>query len=347
MTEVPELATKRYIEFVESFNKLKLVDYQLDVNTFNHKDILKVFHEKISTNETLFKYLLNKDKLLFHKKYKLVFLHKINLYNLIESNIDETLISFVWETIQMIYLIIADNQNELTKNQEQINALLDKLDGMGKKKGTFNLKKISDTISNMDPTMLTEFLTLSGLDKLDFTKIDIKQFQDMKGITPDKIKNIIASTGFDKIDVNGVIDKLSEKGNGELGKKYIIEILEKLIDDYSKETGDDKMDNLLNFAIDKAQDKLQEFLTDGKLTVYDIIAGSKAMRENKDELSSISEKLKKSKLFKDCTSISIKELIGRFTSRIMAQVGKEKATGNISEDQMKGLEEFLKNQKLQ
>jgi hypothetical protein len=346
MTEVPELATKRYIEFVDSFNKLNLVDYQLDVDTFNHVEILKTFHEKISTNEILFKYLLNKDKILFHKKYKLVFLPKINLYNLIESDIDETLISFVWETIQMIYLIIADNQNELTKKQDQVNALLDTLDGLGKKKGTFNLKKISDSISNMDPTMLTEFLTLSGLDKLDFTKIDIKQFQDMKGITPDKIKNIIASTGFDKIDVNGVIDKLSEKGDGELGKKYIIEILEKLIEDYTKESGDDKMDNLLNFAIDKAQDKLQEFLIDGKLTIYDIVAGSKVMREDKKELSSISEKLKKSKLFRDCTSISIKELIGKFTSRIMAQVGKEKATGNISEDQMKGLEEFLKNQKL-
>jgi hypothetical protein len=346
MTEVPELATKRYIEFVESFNKLKLVDYQLDVETFDHKEILKIFHEKISTNETLFKYLLNRDKLLFHKKYKIVFLPKINLYNLIESNIDETLISFVWETIQMIYLIIADNQNELTKNQEQVNALLDKLDGLGKKKGTFNLKKISDSISNMDTTMLTEFLTLSGLDKLDFTKIDIKQLQDMKGITPDKIKNIISSTGFDKIDINGVIDKLSEKGDGEVGKKYITEILEKLIEDYNKETGDDKMDNLLNFAIDKAQDKLQEFLTDGKLTIYDIVAGSKVMRENKDEIASISEKLKKSKLFRDCTSISIKELIGKFTSRIMAQIGKEKATGNVTEDQMKGLEEFLKNQKL-
>jgi len=56
--------------------------------------------------------------------------------------------------------------------------------------------------------------------------------------------------------------------------------------------------------------------------------------------------LKKSKLFKDCTSVSIKELIGKFTSRIMAQVSKEKATGNVTEDQMKGLEEFLKNQKL-
>ena len=30
----------------------------------------------------------------------------------------------------------------------------------------------------------------------------------------------------------------------------------------------------------------------------------------------------------------------------MAQLGKDKATGNISEDQMKGLEEFLKNQKI-
>ena len=44
--------------------------------------------------------------------------------------------------------------------------------------------------------------------------------------------------------------------------------------------------------------------------------------------------------------MSIKELIGKFTSRIMAQIGKEKATGNISEEQMQGLEEFLKGQKL-
>ena len=30
----------------------------------------------------------------------------------------------------------------------------------------------------------------------------------------------------------------------------------------------------------------------------------------------------------------------------MSQLGKDKATGNISEDQMKSLEEFLKSQKL-
>jgi hypothetical protein len=56
--------------------------------------------------------------------------------------------------------------------------------------------------------------------------------------------------------------------------------------------------------------------------------------------------LKGSKLFRDCTNMSIKELVARFTSKIMAQLGKEKLSGNISEEQMTGLEEFLKSQKL-
>jgi len=344
MTEIPELALTRYCEFVESFNRLKLIDYELDVTTFNYSDILKAFYDKISTNDALFNSLLTRDKLLFHKKNKLIFLHKINLYNLIESNIDEILIEYVWETIQMIYLIIADNQNELNKKQVQISALLDKLDGLGKKKGTIDIKKISNLVSKIDSSVLTEFLTLSGLDKLDLTGIDLKQLQDFKTLTPDKIKGIMASAGVDKIDMASVIDKLSEKGDGVLGKKYIIEIIEKLIDDYSKEKGNDKIENILNFAIEKAQDKLQEFLSSGKVTIYDVIAGSKLLRESKDV--NISSTLKGSKLFRDCTNLSMKDLIARFTSKIMAQMGKEKMSGNISEEQMNGLEEFLKSQKL-
>ena len=83
MTEIPDLALERYCEFVESFNKLKLVEYELDTKTFNYADVVKTFYEKISTNDQLFKYLLNREKLLFHKKYKVIFLHKINLYNFI------------------------------------------------------------------------------------------------------------------------------------------------------------------------------------------------------------------------------------------------------------------------
>ena len=344
MTEVPELVLTRYCEFVESFNKLKLVDYELDVTKFDYSEMLKSFYDKISPNETLFNYLLTRDKLLFHKKNKLLFLHKINLYNLIESNIDETLIEYVWETIQMIYLIIADNQNELTKNQTQINALLDKLDNLGKKKGTIDIKKITSEMSKIDSSVFSEFLTLAGLDKLDFTGIDIKQLQDFKTLTPDKIKTLMASAGLDKIDFNNVLEKLAEKGDANIGKKYIKEVLEKLINDYSKEKGDDKIENILNFAIEKAQDKLQEFLSDGKLSLYDIVAGSKSLKESKD--TNLSSMLKGSKLFRDCTNMSIKELVARFTSKIMSQLGKEKMTGNISEEQMSGLEEFLKNQKL-
>ena len=52
------------------------------------------------------------------------------------------------------------------------------------------------------------------------------------------------------------------------------------------------------------------------------------------------------KLYKDGSTISVKELIGRFTSRMMSQIGKDKAKGNITDDQMKSLESFLQNQKL-
>ena len=140
-TIIPDLAIKRYSEFIESFNKFNLIDYKVDANSKDNKDKLLNFYTKISSDEKLFKYLLTKDKLLFHKNYKIVFIPKINFYNLIESNIDESLISFVWETVQMIYLIISDGQNELSKKQGQINALLDKLDGLGKKKGAIDLKK--------------------------------------------------------------------------------------------------------------------------------------------------------------------------------------------------------------
>ena len=345
MTSIlPDLAVKRYTEFIDNFNKFKLVEYQIDVSTFNPSEKLLAFYTKIASDEKLFKYLLNKDKLLFHKNYKLVFIPKINIYNLIDSNLDESLTSFVWETVQMIYLIIADGQNDLTKNQVQVDALLDKLDGMGKKKGAIDIKKISNVISKIDSSVLTEFLSVSGLDKIDFSSIDISQLKDMTSFTPDKIKNIISSTGIDKIDINGVIEKLAEKGDGEKGQQYIQDIITKLIEDYNRAEGKDKMDTILDFAIEKAQDKLQEFIDNGTLTVYDIIAGTKNLKENKNE--ELTEKLRHSKLFKDGSTISVKEIISRFTSRIMSQIGKEKATGNLSEDQMKSLEEFLKNQKI-
>ena len=104
------------------------------------------------------------------------------------------------------------------------------------------------------------------------------------------------------------------------------------------------MDALLDFAIEKAQDKLQEFIEDGTLTIYDIIAGTKSLKENVD--TSISDKLKASKLFKDGSTISVKDLINKFTSRIMSQIGREKAVGSISDEQMKSLEDFLQNQKI-
>ena len=343
-TQLPELASKRYIEFVDSFNKLNLVEYKIDVTTFDYNEKLLTFYKNVSSDEKLFKYLVDRDKLLFHKKHKLSFLPKINLYNLIESNIDESLNSFVWETIQMIILIIGDNQNELSKKQDQIDALLDRLDGLGKKKGTIDLKRISSVISKIDSSTLSEFLSVAGLDKIDFSSVDMKQFQDIKSFTPDKIKNIIASTGIDKIDVNGVIEKLSEKGDAKKGQLYIQSIVEKLIDDYSRQSGKDKMDTILDFAIEKAQDKLQEFINDGTLNIYDIIAGTTNLKENKNE--ELTERLKSSKLFKDGSTISIKEIVARFTSRIMSQIGLQKATGNLSQEQLTGLEDFLKNQKI-
>ena len=127
-TVLPELAVKRYTEFIESFNKFKLVEYQIDVKSFDVNEKILTFYNKIASDEKLFKYLLNKDKLLFHKNYKLSLMPKINLYNLIDSNIDASLISFVWETVQMLYLIIADGQNELTKKQAEIQADLKKLE---------------------------------------------------------------------------------------------------------------------------------------------------------------------------------------------------------------------------
>jgi len=341
---LPDLAVKRYTEFIENFNKFKLVDYEIDLNTFDFKEKLLAFYTKIESDEKLFKYLLNKDKLLFHKNYKLVFIHKINMYNLLDSNIDQTLNGFVWETIQMIHLIISDGQNELSKNQIHINALLDKLDGMGKKKNNIDMKKISNVISKIDSSVLTEFLSVSGLDKIDLSSIDMKQFQDFRNMTPDKIRGLIASTGIDKIDMNSVIEKLSEKGDAEKGQKYIQALLEKLIEDYNRDDTKDKMDTILDFAIEKAQDKLEEFIGDGTLSIYDVIAGTKNLKENKNE--ALTDKLKKSKLFKDGSTISIKDIISKFTSRIMSQIGKDKANGNLSEDQMKSLEEFLKNQKI-
>ena len=343
-TQLPDLACKRYVEFIDSFNNSKLVDYKIDVTTFDYKEKILAFYKSIFDNETLFKYLVERDKLLFHKKYKLFFIPKINLYNLFESNIDTNLNNFVWETIQMIYLIIADGQNELSKKQDQIDALLDKLDGLGKKKGAIDLKKISNVISKIDSSTLTEFLSVAGLDKIDFSTVDMKQFKDIKSFTPDKIKEIIISTGIDKINVNDVIEKLSEKGDGSKGQQYIQSIVESLIDDYNRAAGKDTMDTILDFAIEKAQDKLQEFINDGTLSIYDIIAGTKNLKENKNEV--LTEKLKSSKLFKDGSTISIKEIVARFTSRIMAQVGVQRATGNLSQEQLTGLEEFLKNQKI-
>ena len=339
---IPELAKKRYTEFIESFNKFKLVDIEIDIKTFDVDAKIKEFYEKVSNDEKLFKYLLNREKLLFHKNYKLVFIPKINLYNLFDSKIDEELNSFIWETIQMIHLIILDGQE--TKKQIQIDMLLDKLDGLGKKKGTIDVKRISNVISKIDSSVLTEFLSVSGLDKIDFTGINVSQLQDIKSITPDKIKNIISSTGLDKIDINSVIDKLAVKGDGEMGKKYLLEIITKLVEDYDRADGKDKMDTILDFAIEKAQDKLQEFVENGTLSIYDMIAGSKIIKDDKNE--ELSNTLKKSKLYKDGSTISIKELIGRFTSRMMSQIGKDKAKGNITDEQMKSLESFLQNQKL-
>jgi hypothetical protein len=244
----------------------------------------------------------------------------------------------------MIQLIIADNQNELTKNQVQINALLDKLDSLGKKKGTIDLKKISSVISKIDTSVLTEFFSLSGLDKLDFTGIDVKQMQDFKSLTPDKIKALLTTTGIDKIDINNVIEKLSEKGDAEKGRTYIVSIISKLIDDYDRDQDKDKIDTILDFVIEKSQDKLFEFIEEGALSLYDLIAGCKLIKDEKNE--ELADKLKKSKLFKDGSSLSVKELLAKFTSRLMTQLGRDKATGNITEDQMNGLEEFLKNQKL-
>ena len=229
-TELPALAIKRYVEFIDSFNNFKLIDYKLDVETFDYQEKILTFYKSVSEDEKLFKYLVDRDKLLFHKKTKISFIPKINLYNLFESNIDENLNSFVWETIQMIFLIIADDQNELVKKQDQIDALLDRLDGLGKKKGAIDLKKISNVISKIDSSTLTEFLSVAGLDKIDFSTVDMKQFQDIKSFTPDKIKEIIASTGIDKINVNEVIGKLSEKGDAAKGQIYIQSIVEKLID---------------------------------------------------------------------------------------------------------------------
>ena len=339
---IPELAKKRYTEFIESFNKFKLVDIEIDVKSFDVDAKIKDFFEKVSNDEKLFKYLLNREKLLFHKNYKLVFIPKINLYNLFDSKIDEELNSFIWETIQMIHLIILDGQE--TKKQIQIDMLLDKLDGLGKKKGTIDVKRISNVISKIDSSVLTEFLSVSGLDKIDFTGINVSQLQDIKSITPDKIKNIISSTGLDKIDINSVIDKLAVKGDGEKGKKYLLEIITKLVEDYDRAEGKDKMDSILDFAIEKAQDKLQEFVENGTLNIYDMIAGSKIIKDDKNE--ELTDTLKKSKLYKDGSTISVKELIGRFTSRMMSQIGKDKAKGNITDEQMKSLESFLQNQKL-
>jgi hypothetical protein len=272
---------------------------------------------------------------------------KINLYNLIDSNVDESLISFMWETIQMIVLIIADNQDKEKDNaklQEQITQLLDKLDGLGKKKGAIDIKKITNAVSKIDSSILSEFLSVSGLDKIDISSIDVSQLQDIKNITPAKIKDIISTIGLDKIDVNSVVDKLSSKGDAEKGRTYIVSIISKLIDDYDRDQDKDKIDTILDFVIEKSQDKLFEFIEEGALSLYDLIAGCKLIKDEKNE--ELADKLKKSKLFKDGSSLSVKELLAKFTSRLMTQLGRDKATGNITEDQMNGLEEFLKNQKL-
>ncbi len=339
---IPELALKRYTDFIESFNNFKLVDHKVDATSINPEEKLRVFYETISKEPKLFKYLLNKDKILFHKNYKLVFLPKINFYNIIDSNIDEQLIAFIWETVQMIYLIIADNQEN--KNQAQVDALLDKLDTSGKKKGKIDLKKLSNIVSKLNSGILTEFLQVSGLDKIDVTNVDVSQFKDMKNLNQDSVKNLLSQTGFDKIDFNEVMKKLSEKGDKEKGKKYILELIEKLIDEYERAEGIDKMDNVLDFAIEKTQDRIDEFISEGSLNIYDLVAGSKFVKEDTD--LEINEKLKKSKLYKDCSTIQIKDLMNKFMSRLMTQMGKDKANGTVSEEQMKNLEEFLKNQKI-
>ena len=61
MTNITELALKRYSEFIDTFNKFKLTDNDVDINSFNPTDKLKSFYENISNNEKLFKYLLNRD----------------------------------------------------------------------------------------------------------------------------------------------------------------------------------------------------------------------------------------------------------------------------------------------
>ena len=215
---------------------------------------------------------------------------------------------------------------------------------MGKKKGAIDIKKITNAISKIDSKVLSEFLSTSGLDKIDISAIDVSQFTDIKNITPDKVKNIISTIGLDKIDVNGVVEKLSGKGDGEKGKEYLIKIITALIEEYERDQETDKIDAILDFVIEKAQSKVFEFINDGVLSIYDVIAGCKKIKDEKNE--ELSEKLKKSKLYKDGTTISVKDLLAKFTSRLMSQLGKDKATGNISEDQMKGLEEFLKNQKI-
>jgi len=341
-----ELALKRYTEFINVFNKLKLIDYEVDISSFNPTEKLEQFYSAVINDEKLFKYLLNRDKLLFHKKYKLVLIPKINFYNLIDSNIDETLISFVWETVQMMVLIIADSQDKTLNNdsklQEQITLLLNKLDGLGKKKGGIDIKKISNLVSKIDSSILTEFLTISGLNKIDISSIDVSQFQDVKNITPDKIKGIMNTLGLDKFDVSSMVDKLSSKGDGEKGKEYILKVVQSLIDEYDRTGEKDKTEAILEFAIENAQNKIFDFVENGTLTIYDVISGFKLMKDEKNE--ELTEKLTKSKLFKDGRTISIKELLAKFTSKLMSQIGMDKATGNISEDQMKSLEEFLKNQ---
>ena len=83
---LPELAVKRYTEFIENFNKFKLVDHPIDLKTHNYQEKLLEFFTKVDSDEKLFKYLVTKNKLLFHKNNKLSFIHKINLYNLIILN---------------------------------------------------------------------------------------------------------------------------------------------------------------------------------------------------------------------------------------------------------------------
>jgi hypothetical protein len=82
-TILPDLAVKRYTEFITSFNKFKLVEHEIDITKFDFKEKLLTFYNRIDTDEKLFNYLLNKDKLLFHKNYKLSFINKINLFTCI------------------------------------------------------------------------------------------------------------------------------------------------------------------------------------------------------------------------------------------------------------------------